>query len=142
MYHGAWGAVGRERKEYSIHTSHFFETYSHCSAARGRGPRDLHGQSTDSLTLVTHTASASVSMNPIRTKSNTKSQLTRQCECPEGRREVCYTCNYTFTESIGIEGVGNRSVWMNEMRIACWKSRNETTCARMGVHENMHENVC
>ena len=84
---------------------------------------------------------ASVSMNPIRTKSNTKSQLTRQCECPEGRREVCYTCNCTFTESIGIEGVG-RSVWMNEMRIACWKSRNETTCARMGVHENMHENVC
>ena len=80
-------------------------------------------------------------MNPIRTKSNTKSQLTRQCECPEGRREVCYTCNCTFTESIGIEGVG-RSVWMNEMRIACWKSRNETTCARMGVHENMHENVC
>ena len=80
-----------------------FETYSHCSAARGRGPRDLHGQSTDR----SHAGdTASVSMNPIRTKSNTKSQLTRQCECPEGRREVCYTCNCTFTESIGIEGVG------------------------------------
>ena len=44
MYHGAWGAVGRERKEYSIPTS-----YSHCSAARGRGPprlaRTEYGQS-------------------------------------------------------------------------------------------------